>query len=238
MKTETYWQGAASLPQFESLSQDLEVDVVVMGGGNTGITAAYLFKQAGAKVALLERNRCACCDTGHTTAHLTYVTDARLNHLVKVFGKEAARAFWEAGMAGINQIHEIIRRHQIECEFRLVPGYLHARLKDTDKKDRESLERDAELAEELGFEAQFIDKAPFVQRPGVRFEHQAKFHPLKYLASLVRLIPGDGSHVFERTEAGKIESDPLTVHAGQHKIRCQYLMIATHTPLMGKTGLV
>src|SRR5438445_12677242 len=105
MKTEAYWQESGSLPRFESLSQDLEVDVVVIGGGLTGITAAYLFKKAGAQVALVERNRCACCDTGHTTAHLTYVTDARLHHLVTVFGKDAAKAFWEAGIAGINQIY-------------------------------------------------------------------------------------------------------------------------------------
>ena len=108
MDTQTYWQ-IDKLPQFEPLSHDVHVDVVVIGGGLTGITAAYLLKKAGAKVALLERQRCAHADTGHTTAHLTYVTDARLNHLVKNFGKDAAKAFWEAGTAGIDQISEIVR---------------------------------------------------------------------------------------------------------------------------------
>src|SRR2546430_14786620 len=167
MKTSAFWRESADLPPLESLSQDWDVDVVVIGGGNTGITAAYLFKQAGAKVALVERNRCACCDTGHTTAHLTYVTDARLHHLVKVFGKDAAKAFWEAGIAGINQIYEIIRRHNIDCEFQWVPGYLHARLNDPDKKDRETLERDAELAQELGFGAEFVEEVSNAHRPGV-----------------------------------------------------------------------
>jgi nitrite reductase/ring-hydroxylating ferredoxin subunit len=44
--------------------------------------------------------------------------------------------------------------------------------------------------------------------------------------------------VFENTEASEIEPDPLVVHAGRYKIRCNYLVIATHNPLMGKTGLV
>src|SRR6266850_4848653 len=91
-----YWSLSTQLPQFPSLSSDLEVDVVVIGGGLTGITAAYLFKKSGVKVALLERDRCAAADTGHTTAHLTYVTDERLSHLVKVFGRDGAQAFWEA----------------------------------------------------------------------------------------------------------------------------------------------
>jgi shikimate 5-dehydrogenase len=87
MNTTPYWGLSEKLPEFGSLSNDLEVDVVIIGGGLTGITAAHLLKESGAKVALLERQRCAAADTGHTTAHLTYVTDERLHHLVKVFGK-------------------------------------------------------------------------------------------------------------------------------------------------------
>src|SRR5690349_6075973 len=105
MESTPYWQTSASLPHFESLSHDAEVDAVVIGAGLTGITTAWLLKQAGAKVALLDRQCCACADTGHTTAHLTYVTDERMYHLVKTFGRDAAKAFWEAGTAAIDQIH-------------------------------------------------------------------------------------------------------------------------------------
>ena len=238
MKTEAYWQATAPLPQFASLSQNLEVDVVIIGAGLTGITAAWLLKRAGAKVALLDRQRCAAADTGHTTAHLTYVTDERLHRLVKNFGKDAARAFWEAGAAAIDQIDEIIKTTGANCEFKWIPGYLHARLDHPDKEDRSSLEEDAQLAREMDFDAEFIEQVPFANRPGIRFAHQAKFHPYKYLAPLLRAIDGDGSHVFENTEATEVESELLAVHAGKFKIRCSYLMIATHTPLLGKTGLM
>src|SRR5207237_3199315 len=99
MNTEPYWESSAAIPHFESLSHDVQVDVAIIGGGLTGITAAYLFKKAGAKVALLERARLAGADTGRTTAHLTYVTDERLHTLVSHFGKDAAKAFWEGGAA-------------------------------------------------------------------------------------------------------------------------------------------
>lgn len=241
MDTQTYWQ-IDKLPRFEPLSHDLQVDVVVIGGGLTGITAAYLLKKAGAKVALLERNRCAHADTGHTTAHLTYVTDARLNHLVKTFGKDGAKAFWEAGTAGIDQISEIVRELNIDCEFKWIPGHLHGRLRDSKVgrdagKDRESLEKDFVLAKELGFAADWLEQVPYANRPGIRFHQQAKFEPAKYLAPILHYIHGDGSYVLEHSEAGQIESDPLTIHVGQHKVRCQYLMIATHNPLMGKSNM-
>src|SRR6184192_3342330 len=109
MNTTPYWKISGQLPAFESISNDVEVDVAIIGGGLTGITTAYLLKQAGAKVALLERERCAAADTGHTTAHLTYVTDERLHHLVKVFKHDATKAFWKASAEAIDRIHEIIR---------------------------------------------------------------------------------------------------------------------------------
>ncbi|HUR47098.1 MAG TPA: FAD-dependent oxidoreductase [Candidatus Saccharimonadales bacterium] len=238
MSTISYWSTTASVPQFPSLTNDIQVDVAIIGAGLTGITAAYLLKKEGLKVALLERGRCAGADTGHTTAHLTYITDERLHQLVKNFGCDGAKAFWEAGEAAIDQIFAIAQTLPEDCEFRWVPGYLHGSLKKEHAADRASLEEDAKLANQLGFKADLLESVPYAQRPGVRFPNQAKFHPLKYLAQLVRTIPGDGSYVFENTEADEVESDPLAVNVGQRKIRCNYLMIATHTPLMGKNNLV
>jgi glycine/D-amino acid oxidase-like deaminating enzyme len=234
----SYWLDTASFPKFPSLARDLRVDVVVVGGGITGITAAYLFKKSGHKVALLERQRCGHGDTAQTTAHLTCVTDKRLHALVSDFGKESTKAFWDAGFAAIDQVAAIIRNEKLQCDFKWVPSYLHASLKGDAKKERERLKKDAQLAEELGFEAEFVDSIPYFNRPGVRFPNQAKFHPIKYLSALAKIIPGKGSHIFENTAAESFDEKPLTVHSGSHKIRCDYIFLATHTPLMGTTGLV
>ena len=132
MKVRSYWLDPKSLPQFPHLTRNIKVEVAVVGGGVTGITTAYLLKKAGCKVALLERDRCGLVDSGHTTAHLTSVTDKRLHKLVDDFGKEAARAIWEAGFAAIDQITANIRSEAVKCDFQWVPGYLHASLDETD----------------------------------------------------------------------------------------------------------
>lgn len=231
-----HWQ-QENQPRFGPLRRNLETDVVIIGGGLTGITTAWLLAQEGVKVVLLERQRCASADTGHTTAHLTYVTDYRLHRLVKTFGKDGARAFWEAGASAIDQIFQISQLLKIRCDFHWVPGYLHASLLRRDKKDRALLEKDAQLAGELGFDAQFLNLVPGVNRPGVKFSNQARFHPLKYLGALLKSLTRRGVKVFENTEASAVDSDPLTVHAGKYKVRCQYLVIATHNPLVGKNSL-
>jgi len=238
MKRTSYWLDSTSLPRFPSLARDLRVDVAVIGGGITGVTAAYLFKKSGFRVALLERQRCARLDTGQTTAHLTWVTDRRLHELVSDFGKESAKAVWEAGFAAIDQIATNIRNEDLKCDFKWVPGYLHTSLRGDPEKERDGLERDAELAAEFGFVAQFLESIPHFNRPGVQFSNQAKFHPVKYLSGLAQLVPGKGSYIFENSAAERFDDNPLTVHVGTHKVRCDYIVLATHTPLMGTTGLV
>ena len=238
METQSYWHASASLPVFPPLSHDIETEVAIIGAGLTGITTAYLLKKAGVKVVLVERGRCAGADTGRTTAHLTAVTDERLARLVKVWGRDGAKAFWEAGFAAIDQISEIVRTEAIDCDFEWVPGYLHGSLEQQPEHDRESLEKDAALARELGFDAEFVETVPYAKRPGVRFANQAKFHPIEYLAPLLQEIGRDNSSVFENTEVTRVDADPLTLHAGKYSIRCRYLVIATHTPLTGTNSLV
>ena len=93
------------------------------------------------------------------------------------------------------------------------------------------LKEEASLAAQLGFDATYLDAVPFINRPGVAFEGQAKFHPLRDLAGLLKVIPSDGSHVFEGTEGEEIQDSPLAVKAGGHTIDTDYIVIATHNPL-------
>jgi glycine/D-amino acid oxidase-like deaminating enzyme/nitrite reductase/ring-hydroxylating ferredoxin subunit len=189
-------------------------------------------------VALLERGRCARVDTGHTTAHLTSVTDLRPSEIAREFGADAAKAVWDAGGAAIDQIVDLIRAEDIACDFHWVPGYLHAPLADATARDAQELEREAKTARDLGIEAEFMPAVPFFHLAGVKFAHQAIFHPRKYLAALVQQIPGKGSHVFENSGASEVQEKPLAVKVGDTTVRCRDIVMATHNPLVGTANLL
>ena len=72
----------------------MEVDVLVVGGGITGLTTAYLLKQAGIRVAVVDQKSIGSGETSRTTAHVTFVTDTRLHELASRLGEKAAQAFW------------------------------------------------------------------------------------------------------------------------------------------------
>src|SRR5262245_12476350 len=172
-----YWFDSASMLRFPKLERDEEVDVLIVGGGISGLTAAYLLAAAGKTVGVIERERCGAIDTGHTSAHLTMVTDRSLQDLVKHFGRDHAQAVWDAGLAALGQIDTIIRDERIACDFGWVRAYQHAPIGARPTEERRTFEAEAALAADLGFDAEFVDDVPFVGGPGVLFPDQARFHP-------------------------------------------------------------
>lgn len=235
--TTPYWATSATFPPFVKLAEDFETEVVVVGAGMTGLTAAYLLAKAGKRVVVLERDRCAMADTGHTSAHLTMVTDGRLTELAKRFGRNHAQAVWDAGLAAIATVDEIVREHAIDAGFEWVDGYLHAPLNDQAGQEAERLKEDAWLARDLGFDAEYVETVPLVERPGIRFRDQARIHPRNYLAGVAKAFVALGGRIYEHSAADEFCDDPRAVKSAGHTVRCEDVVIATHNPLVGLGGL-
>src|SRR2546430_449043 len=233
MKSVPFWIDSAPISTFPKLQSNINVDVLVVGAGITGITAAYLLKKAGSTVALIERERVASIDTGHTTAHLTYITDVELRQLVRNFGEDHAQAAWDAGAAAIDEIERIVEKEEIECDFRWVPAYVHVRVGGSPKKEAPLLKKEADVAAKLGFDAVYLESAPYFNLPALRFANQAKFHPRKYLRSLVKEIPGNGSHIFEKSAASEFDAKQRRVKGNRKWINFDSGVMATNNPLVG-----
>jgi glycine/D-amino acid oxidase-like deaminating enzyme/nitrite reductase/ring-hydroxylating ferredoxin subunit len=238
MRNVPIWIDTAPIQKFPKLQRNISVDVVVVGAGVTGITTAYLLKKAGSTVALIDRERVASIDTGHTTAHLTYVTDLQLQELARNFGNDHAQAAWDAGAPAIEESERIFGEEHSHCEFTRVPAYVHVPVDGSSKKEASSLKKEADLAAKLGFDAAYLNSAPFFNLPSVRFANQAKFHPRKYLGSLVAKIPGNGSHVFEKSAASEFDPKKRRVKVNRNWISFDRVVMATNNPLVGLASTV
>lgn len=237
MKTESPWQAALeTAPRYPALDRELKVDALIIGAGITGLTAAYLLSKSGKSVAVLEKNTIGSAETIHTTAHVTYPTDMRLTELVKLFGEDHAQAAWDAQLAGSQKLLEIIHEEGINAELQYVPGYLYSAFEADAEKEAPELLTESQLASELGFDTSYIQTAPILKRPAIRFANQIKYHPGKYLAQLAEHIVSAGGLIFEQSAVETLETEPLRAVCNGHTVQYESVFIATHVPLQGNTG--
>src|SRR5690554_5119090 len=93
---QSLWTASRNIPEYQSLHEDIQVDVVIVGGGITGITSGYLLANEGLKVAILEADQLLNGTTGHTTAKVTAQHGLIYDEFITNFGKSKAKLYYEA----------------------------------------------------------------------------------------------------------------------------------------------
>jgi glycine/D-amino acid oxidase-like deaminating enzyme len=229
----TYWNETASVPSFPQLSGDLDVDVAIIGGGIVGITTARLLKDQGLRVAVIEARRIGRQVTGKSTAKMSSQHGILYQTLEQKFGEDKARLYAEAQETGIRRISELAAQYGIEADIEPMPSFVWTE----DESYVSKLEKEVEIAQRLGLPASMQRGdigLPFDVLAAMRWDDQAQFHPVKYVAGLAATIPGEGSHVFEGSRA--VEWEPTRVVTNEGTVTARHVVMATHLPL-GQVGM-
>ena len=230
-QSRSLWDATASSPQDPPLRGDLQVEIVIVGAGITGLTAALLLAEKGRSVAVVEKETIGSGETGNTTAHLTVALDARYHYVKRHYSKEEARLVADASRASLEKIADFVRRYSIDCRFRRVPGYLYTEK----RKYVAELKNEASAAREAGLDAQWVNEVPlpFETRGAVLWPEQAQFHPREYLAALAKHAAAAGAQIFEQTFAAKVDAGLVETEHG--RITADHVCMATNVPIGGFT---
>ena len=227
-KHESLWSDV-EMPGYPALDGDIRVDVAIVGAGITGLTAARLLVREGKRVAVLEQSKVGSGTTGGTTAHVTQVPDLRYRDLRSKFGRDDLRVVVDSSRAALELIASQVEEDAISCDFARVPAYLY-----TEQASEVSrLEEEVEAAHEAGMPAALVSEVPlpFPVAGAVRYEDQARFHPLSYLASLARTVHANGGRIYEETRVVDVEAgEPCRVHTERGTVTAESVLFATHTP--------
>lgn len=225
----SFWVASTPFSAYPGIEENLNVDVAIVGGGIVGITAAYLLKKKGVRVAVIEAGRILQGTTGHTTAKITSQHALIYARLQKQVGQELAQQYADANESAIYLIASTVTENNIDCDFSWLPAYVFTQ-SDKYLKD---IHDEAQTARSLGIKASYSDQCPlpFPVLASLRFDSQARFHPLKYLKSLASRIPDRDNHILEETVAVEINRDPLAVVTQQgQRIKADKIIIASHFP--------
>jgi glycine/D-amino acid oxidase-like deaminating enzyme/nitrite reductase/ring-hydroxylating ferredoxin subunit len=224
------WSVGVNLPSLPSLTKDLTVDVAVVGGGVTGLTAGLLLQRAGKSVAILERYGVAGGVSGRTTAHLTEALDTRYHTLNSDFGEGGARLAALGTRQAIDRIAAFVREEKIECDHGVAPGYLFSETED----DVPLLEKERDAAVAAGLYVELTRGAPlpFKVAAALRFPNQAQIQPTAYLKGMARSFQQAGGKIFEGTSVTTIEDGESCHLVTNHgTVHARSVIVAAHAPL-------
>lgn len=230
-KHTSYWIDSTENLAIAPFIDNVAVDVVIVGAGLAGITAATLLKRAGKTVAVVDMRRVAWSTSGHTTAKISSLHRLVYAQLIDQMGEEKARLYGEANEAAIAQIASLVEQDNIDCDFKRTSAYTFAEY----EQDLGKVKDEAEAAIALGLPASFVSEAslPFPIAGAVKFDNQAQFHVRKYILNLASKIAGDGSYLFEETRVtGVEEGDPCTVKTDKGILRGKDVIVATNLPIL------
>ena len=219
----------------------LEGDVIVIGAGVTGLTAALALKRAARRVIVLDARALKESESCRTTAHLSEVPDTRLSVLVKRFGVDDTRLLIEGQRLAIGHIEQLATEIGAGCGFERLPGYLYA--EGGDKAQRQALDAEAAAAEALGYgDIRATETpAPFDVAGALRFDNQAQFRPGSYMAGLESRIYGNGSVVVRGVRVTAIETERASarcrVSTTGGDVFAERVVVATDVPIGERSSI-
>lgn len=228
----TEWGASAHHPSplgLNPLGEDIETDVVIIGGGIAGLSIAYALARRGRRCVVVERDLVGNTGPAHLeSAHLAEALDGRYFRLENVYGTENAALVARSHSAAIESIRQIIADEQIECNFQILDGYLSLHPSDKIK----TLRQEFEATRRAGLPTELVSHAPGIrlrERISLKFPAQAQFNPWSYALGLSRAVLRYGGKIYTGTRAIDVDTSGASTTGG--RITANHIVVATSAPL-------
>lgn len=232
-RNEIYWWEEAPVSSLPQKAVDPTCDVVIVGAGYTGLSAAIELARAGRSVQVFDRQRPG---EGASTRNGGIASgNLRPGHagLVKAFGEERALAIEEEAKTARDDLARFIAAENIACDFALVGRFAGA----SAAGDYEGLAREAERLAKTGVEAYAVPKAEQRNYLGTDYYHGGSvrtdiggLHPGKFHAGMLRVALAAGAVVHGETAVLSFaqEADGYRVETSRGTVRARDLIIGTN----------
>jgi glycine/D-amino acid oxidase-like deaminating enzyme/nitrite reductase/ring-hydroxylating ferredoxin subunit len=235
-ETESYWHLTSKTKRYPQLTNDIETDTLIVGGGITGVTCAYSLAVEGASVTLIEAGGLCDGTTGNTTAKLTIQHDIIYSRLLKEQGKDAASTYAKAQDSAIEFVRGAVEKEKIDCNLVDNTAYIYAQTEE----EAEKVEKEYQAALEIGIAAEFLKDTAFPRGNMcvLGFHNQSVFHPVRYVSALAEAAINRGAKIFCQTKAVQVEDGDIIKVTCENgvAIKAKHLLMATQYPIYDGMG--
>ncbi len=216
--------------QPQPLRGETACDVVIIGGGFTGVAAALACAERGYSVILLEAETIGFGASGRNGGQLIPGLRWSMREIDAEFGQERAKAIFDVAWAARDRVWDRVARHNIACD--LTPGHLEAAYKPAHLGDMAA--EAAFLDARFGYRTQILDRVGLAAHiradgyhGGVYDPQGGHFHPLNYVLGLAAAAEGAGVRIFENSRvAAVIDGARVTVQTGEGSVRASHAILA------------
>ena len=226
------WLDAAYAPG-PTLWGEHEADVAIVGGGYTGLGAAYFIKRRfpDKRVIVLESQYVGFGSSGRNSGGVSGVLGHNYRNLKRKFGLEKSNQLQRLIAQSFAIVEELIREHAIACDFERTGRMLVAE----NQRQKRLLEEEVEAAREIGGAAIWLEREEARSRLGsvdvqaaVRYPNEGIANPVKFLRGVRSVVDSLGVEVYEHSPCTHIEPGAkLSLHTPGGTVRASAMVLAT-----------
>ena len=236
MQKESLWKQYQNHRRYPALTTGITCDVLIIGGGITGISCAFELSNSNQKIVLIDQNQIGQGITSGTTGKLTYLQNGIYQKLLHTFGEEIALTYYQSQKEAIQTVEKYVNQYHIDCNFQKDISYLFA----TTRKEEDTLQIEKAFFKRNQIPYIYEKTNPFCRSRGaIKVPDTAVFHPLKYLYHLAELAYKRGVQIYEKTKAVgfKDYENNVIVDTERGYIRTKKVVFACHYPFFLLPGL-
>ena len=226
MKKISIWEDSIKIKNYNKLNRNIKTDILIIGGGITGISTLYHLDNTKYKVTLVEQNRIGMSTTSKSTGKLTYLQNDLLTIIKNVHGEKILLDYINSQKEAINNIKGLIEKLNIDCNLEKTSSEIYT------NKEKEIIK----LKELEKFLLNNNIKVTSSKNNLVDSKYIIKvndtyiFNPLKFINGLLNNI---NNNIYENTSIRKItkENNHYKCITNDNKeIKTKYIVLASHYP--------
>ncbi len=231
----SFWLKEKYKPR-ENLKENIETDVIIIGGGITGVSTAYHLSKTDTDFVLLEKNVIGCESTGKSAGVFSAGNEADFIDTIQKLGEKRAKVLWDATVKAVHDMKSEVKSNNIDCDFYDASGFYVAKKESHIKM----LKREYELTNKHGFKTSFLTRLELKElinlgdkiHAAVKYDHESLANPVKLVRGLASSIKSQKGRIYEDTEAKSIgiKSDgTFVVSTSGGTVTGKRLILATET---------